>query len=233
MADTFAKQKSLYVIHVISAPIVTTTINFEPLPEGYAFDAREDSIKHRLVVLLHGYGSCGFDLINLVPYLREEVRGCYWYAPNGLEARNSFGYQWFDYESDISLSKHMQGAKPAIESMLHEKTKSLNMKAADVCLIGFSQGGMVALDLASSNSLWCAVSFSGALISKPKASSTPLCLIHGEQDEVVPFKEMQRSKSELEDAGCNVSSLALEGLGHSIDLRGLQFASKFIVKAMR
>lgn len=209
-----------------------TTINFEPLPEGYAFDAREGEVKNRLVVLLHGYGSSGFDLINLVPYICEEVRGCYWYAPNGLQPRPPFGYQWFDYK-DARLGAHMQSSKPAIEELLNQKRKSLNLQTSEVCLIGFSQGGMVALDLALSNALCCAVSFSGALISKPVLSSTPLCLVHGREDDVVPLLEMHRAKQELVGAGCNVSSLELEGLGHSIDARGLSFASEFIVKAMR
>lgn len=205
---------------------------FEPvsLPEGYAFDSSGGS-PSKMVALFHGYGSCGFDLIGLVPYLSGALEECYWYAPNGLQPRQSFGYQWFEYNSEEPeiLGSSLAESSSAIESFLDRRMSLLNLSPSSVCLVGFSQGGMVALDLAARNSFRCAVSFSGAFISNTSnASRTPLCLVHGKEDQVVEFSSMERSAAKLQSLGFPVTCHAIEGLGHSIDMTGIRFAREFI-----
>ena len=56
---------------------------------------------------------------------------------------------------------------------------------------------------------------------KHKFSDTPILLVHGEQDEVVPFHSLQKSKSLLEKIGFNVETLSRPELGHGIDPEGI------------
>jgi len=50
-----------------------------------------------LVVLLHGYGSNGADLISLAPYWAKVLPGAAFVAPNAIEPVPGApgGYQWF------------------------------------------------------------------------------------------------------------------------------------------
>jgi phospholipase/carboxylesterase len=46
-------------------------------------------------------------------------------------------------------------------------------------------------------------------------------LVHGEQDEIVPFESLQKSKSLLDSVGFNVKTLSRPKLGHGIDPEGI------------
>jgi phospholipase/carboxylesterase len=191
-----------------------------------------------LVVLLHGYGSSGDDLISLVPYLKADLAGAYWFAPNAIQAMPVFGYQWFDYVGD-DIEKMQSGianARGTILDLIDKKRNLLGLSNDKVCLIGFSQGGMVAIDLALSvkNPFACAISFSGALIPHKNEhlihKGTSICLIHGEEDQVVPFYHLGIAREKLTSLGCKVESHAIAHLAHSIDMKGLQIAKDFLLK---
>ncbi len=190
-----------------------------------------------LVVLLHGYGSSGDDLISLVPYLREGIPYAYWFAPNAIEPMPYSGYQWFDYVGD-EVKKMQLGishARKAILDLIDKKRELLGLSNSQVCIIGFSQGGMVAIDLALSakDRFGCSISFAGTLISAEEhciQKHTPICLIHGEEDQIVPFNQLKISNEKLTALGCKVESHAIAHLAHSIDLKGLQIAKDFLLK---
>lgn len=224
---------------------------------GYEILCQEEHCK-LLVVLLHGYGSSGDDLISLVPYLKEQLPFAHWFAPNGIERMLAFGgYQWFSfgdrwvpyygdqgvpfYEIDSKIILDMQKARPLLRSIIDQKRKSLNLSYQQVCVIGFSQGAMMTIDqvVSSSERFACAVSFSGDFISSEHLtgishrSDTPICMIHGKEDGApgtVPFAQLEASARKLRNLGYCVETYAIPNLGHSIDLSGLAFARDFIVK---
>ncbi len=194
-----------------------------------------------LVILLHGYGSSGDDLISLVPYLEEGLPDAHWFAPNGVQRMQGFGYKWFDYDTD-NIEKMQQGVlscrKPILE-LIDKKCSSLELSENQVCIVGFSQGGMVAIDLALSSvkPFACSISFSGAFIYGIEKAltniQTPLCLIHGKKDEVVPFSCLDVSVNQLSALGCKVKSHAIDNLAHSIDFSGLKIAKDFLLQNVK
>ncbi len=210
------------------------------LKEGFEINHTAEECK-LLVVLLHGYGSSGDDLISLVPYLKEDLPCACWFAPNGIEKMQDFGYAWFSYVPN-NLERMQQGivnARKGTFDLIDKKCDSLGLSRQQVCIIGFSQGGMVAIDLALSSKipLACAISFSGAFVPyKEKVlvhTQTPLCLIHGKEDEVVPFSHLKVSVNQLEILGCKVESHEIEHLAHSIDLKGLNIAKDFLLQNVK
>jgi phospholipase/carboxylesterase len=71
-----------------------------------------------LVILLHGYGSNGADLISLAPYWAEALPGAAFVAPNAIEPvpQAPGGYQWFPI-SQLDPQLMEQGARAAAQSV--------------------------------------------------------------------------------------------------------------------
>lgn len=191
-----------------------------------------------LMILLHGLGSNGDDLFSLVPFLQRELRDTHFFAPDGIEAYDmaSFGYQWFSLQNreEAVLLKEIERNSDAILSMIEDKAKALGLGLKDVILLGFSQGTMTSLYLTLSRGIdfKAVIGFSGALIKplKPIVSKTPICLIHGQEDSVVPHGSFEKARRILRDLKMEAESLSIPYLDHSIDMSGLQKAAEFIKK---
>ena len=66
------------------------------------------------------------------------------------------------------------------------------------------------------------------LNGKHKFSNTPILLVHGEQDEVVPFESLERSKNLLNKVGFNTQTLSRQNLAHGIDPEGISKGMEFL-----
>jgi predicted esterase len=92
------------------------------LKEGFEINHTTEECK-LLVVLLHGYGSSGDDLISRVPYIKEDLPYACWFAPNGIEKMQDFGYAWFSYVPN-NLEKMQQcivNARNSIFDLIDKK----------------------------------------------------------------------------------------------------------------
>jgi len=67
-----------------------------------------------LVILLHGYGSNGADLMGLVPYWRDALPDTAFMAPNAPEACPAApgGYQWWAL-TDLARESRAAGVRQA------------------------------------------------------------------------------------------------------------------------
>lgn len=77
------------------------------------------------------------------------------------------------------------------------------------------------------------VSFSGALLAPDQLDAKitarpPVLLVHGRDDEVVPFQAMTIAEAVLSQNDVPVKSLARDGLGHGIDPEGFKEAAAFL-----
>lgn len=200
----------------------------------------------QIVVLLHGYGSDGNDLIALAQYFQTELPEALYVAPNAPQPCdiNPAGYQWFPLDLDREMSR-LDGAataRPTIRTLLEDLWAETGLTAADTVLVGFSQGAMMALDvgLRLDPAPFGIVSFSGALIGPEQLSNElggkpPVALIHGAADDVVPTESSQIAEAHLKQWGL-LSGLHIDhGSGHTIAQDGLGFALAFVreVKQMR
>ena len=127
--------------------------------------------------------------------------------------------------------------------LIENEAKKLNLTFKDVILIGFSQGAMMSMQclLINHQKLGAIIGYSGALREeniesandqildgKHKFSDTPILLVHGEQDEVVPFQSLDRSKNLLNKIGFNVQTLSRQNLAHGIDPEGISKGMEFL-----
>jgi len=209
--------------------------------EGPVFEPKSGNVK-RIVVMLHGVGSNGDDLYGLTPLFADVLPDTLIFSPNGIQpydmAPPEFGgYQWF---SLASRSPHhlLQGAADAasfVNPGLDELLRMHNLTDADLALVGFSQGTMTSLYCAlhRANPIAGVVGFSGALIGADVhphqyTARPPVCLIHGEEDMVVPFAALEHAHTTLSNAGVPVQAYARPMLAHSIDMEGIEIARRFL-----
>ncbi len=190
----------------------------------------------RLIVMLHGVGSDGRDLINLAPYFDKNLPDSFFISPNGIEPYDMapFGRQWFslqDRRPEKILTLIKNNAK-ILEQIISIKQQELSLTNKETILVGFSQGSMMSvyLTLTVSTPYNAAILFSGRLVLPANIinKSTPFCLIHGKEDDIISYEETENMAHYFIQNNINCKKLIIENLTHSIDLQGLEFATDFI-----
>ncbi|WP_417317495.1 alpha/beta hydrolase [Emcibacter sp.] len=195
----------------------------------------------KLVILSHGYGSNGYDLIGLVPHLQRVMPNTVFISPNAPEACPGapMGYQWFSLSS-LSREERLEGtlkAAPVLHNFIDQELDRYGLEEKDLVLSGFSQGTMMSLHvgLRRKNPIAGILGFSGAMTlpdnwQQEVTSRPPVMLIHGDQDDVLPLQMMHDAKEALQSAGVEVTTHVSPGITHSIGADGLQKALEFLQK---
>ena len=101
----------------------------------------------QLVMLLHGYGANGEDLIGLAPYMARLVPDAAFVSPHAPErcAMQPTGYQWWGIDS-FSPEERLEGAMraaPVLDAFIDAELEKLGLDESSLALIGFSGAGYV------------------------------------------------------------------------------------------
>ncbi len=204
--------------------------------DGPRQDPASGGTARQLVILLHGLGADGNDLISLAPILGQVLPDAAFASPHAPEPCDMapFGRQWFSLQryDAASLLAGAQKAAPLLNTYIDAELARLGLSDADLALVGFSQGTMTGLYTALRRAAPCAafVGYSGAMIGGETlaaeiTSRPPVLLVHGEADEVVPFAALAAAAAALAAAGVQHRTFGRPGLGHSIDQEGLGMAA--------
>ncbi len=202
-----------------------------------------------LVVLLHGYGANGDDLIGLADHWRELLPNAAFVAPNAPESlpiAGFGGFQWFDLStrSPEERWRGTQQAGPVLERFLAGELARLKLGAGRLALVGFSQGTMLSLHvgLRLLPPPAAILGYSG-IIAGPEflaadrqargiSAQPPILLIHGEADDVIPATALESTTNALSEAGLTSSWHLSPNLGHGIDMEGLALGGRFLQQAL-
>ena len=194
-----------------------------------------------LVVLLHGIGANGEDLIGLADALGPNFPHAAFHSPDAPNpyAEAGFGFQWFPREPPDARSEGLREAGRVAGAYINELLDEYALEASRCVLAGFSQGCMTALYAAPrmERQLAGVAGFSGALLlperlAEEMRSKPPFVLLHGEQDPVVPPQATADAGQQLAELGFPVEAYLLPQLGHSIDQRGLGIAARFMERVL-
>lgn len=193
-----------------------------------------------IVVLLHGYGSNGADLVGLTPYWRDALPDTLFAAPNAPQPCPGVynGYQWWPL-TDFSPQARAAGvrlAAPAVHAYLDGLMAQHVVGPDKVALVGFSQGTMMALHVGPRREEPIAgiVGYSG-MLADPEAlraelrTRPPMLLVHGDMDDVLPVSALGQAREVLTDLGFEVATHVSRGIGHSVDEDGLRLGREFLV----
>lgn len=201
-------------------------------------DDREGGGSGPVVVLMHGYGAPGTDLVPLWRELRvpHDVRFVFPEAPVEL---GFGGRAWWPIDMQRLQERFSPGAvdrltaevppgvseaRDALVELLDALERDHGARPEQIILGGFSQGAMLATDtvLRTARPFGALAILSGTIISHPEwqpllAARHGLRVLqsHGRADPVLPFAVAEQLRSELSGAGLNVEFVPFNG-GHGI-----------------
>lgn len=196
----------------------------------------------QLVVILHGYGADGADLIDLGGIWSRLLPDAAFVAPDAPELLPYEGFdgrQWFALsERDMrEYSLGVESASPVLNHFLDHELDRLGLDGTRLAIAGFSQGAMMALHtgLHRSPSPAAILAFSG-LLADPDglegiSTRPPVLIVHGADDDVVPAYHLPIARDALLKAGLRVEDHCLDALGHGIDDRAMALGGEFLARA--
>lgn len=214
--------------------------------ENY-YEHKPENTPDSMVIMLHGVGSNGRDLISLSPYLAQFVPNTVFVSPDApfacdmVPAGYPDSYQWFSLQNRDPhvMSSGVKTVFPLVEEFIDTQRERYDLPLSRVALLGFSQGTMTSLHVAPrlKDKIAGVLGYSGALLWEQGVNTDilqkmPIHLIHGEADDVVPVMARQHAESTLSECGYMVTGHTTAGLTHSIDEKGIQSGGAFLKEVL-
>ncbi len=207
----------------------------------------EPNAEHKKTIIwLHGLGDSGNGFAPIAPELKLDdalgVKFIFPHAPirpvtinNGMEMR-----AWYDIKSlDMGSRADVSGVIESSEQIktLIETEIANGIDSKNIMLIGFSQGGVIALHLGTrySKPLAGIVALSTymcepdslGLEKSEENLATPILCCHGQQDEVVPMSLGRMAYTSLQNNGYSVTWKEYI-MQHNVCLPEINDIAKFI-----
>jgi len=193
----------------------------------------------KLVILLHGVGGHGLEMTPLSERWKSALPNTTFATPDAPDIFDlgPIGHQWFSVK-DVTPKNRGARVKAARKSFdqtisaiidLHGMTGRLQ----NVAFAGFSQGSIMALD-AVARGRWpvgAMLAYSGRLATPAPydpCCDTPVLLIHGREDNVIPVEESIRAHALLRDMGFAAELVLEENTGHTVSLNGTNLGRDFL-----
>ncbi|MBO0710921.1 MAG: prolyl oligopeptidase family serine peptidase [Acetobacteraceae bacterium] len=210
--------------------------------DGPRWGPKSGGAASQLVVICHGLGADGFDLIDLAPGWGEAVPRAAFVAPHAPEPCDlgPTGRQWFSVadRAPALVEQGVRRAARALDEFIDAELARLGLVQDAYALAGFSQGAMTALftGLRRSTAPRAILAYSGGLIAPEHLAGemknrAPVLLVHGEDDEVVPISRSREAERALRAAAVPVETLWCPHLGHGIDPAGISIGALALQRA--
>jgi phospholipase/carboxylesterase len=191
------------------------------------------------VILMHGFGAPGDDLVALAPYIKAPVRFVFPEAPLELGGLYGDARAWWlldlaKLERELSTGRTadrsgevpegLAEARAHVTQLVEDVKAQFSLTESQLVLGGFSQGAMMALDVALHlpTPPAAVVMMSGTLLAEPvwqpkmaRLAGTPIFMSHGRADQLLPFSAAETLRERLTAAGASVDWHPFMG-GHEI-----------------
>lgn len=189
-----------------------------------------------VVILLHGFGAPGGDLVPLGQFIDSPPRTCFLFPEAPLEMPGFMGGRaWWlldleQLEADLSsgrprdrsdqVPEGSEKPREMILALIDELKQEHGVTPERILIGGFSQGSMVATDvvLRSEHDFAGLVVWSGTLLAKDewvpmmaKRKGLPVVQSHGESDPLLPFEIAERLRDHFRESGMIVDWVRFAG----------------------
>lgn len=178
----------------------------------------------QLILLFHGVGATPRSLLPLGQCLAQALSHAMIVsvaAPYPFHM--GMGYQWFPIEGVTETNRlaRIQQAMPVFVDTVRSWQAQAQLDAHNTCLIGFSQGGIMALSstqLEPSPLARQLFSLAGRFAEQPllQPAHTSVHFLHGAVDPVITVDHAQAGEAWLKALGARTSLTIFEGLAHSV-----------------
>ncbi len=206
--------------------------------DGPRSGPRSGGAPRQLVVICHGLGADGHDVIDLAHEWAPALPDALFVAPDAPEPfpGSLTGRRWFDVadRAPATMEAGVRRGAAALDAFLDSELARLGLPPTAYALFGFSQGAMVALftGLRRTVAPRAILAYSGALIAPRSlgselANRAPVLLVHGERDDVVPAFRSRDAESALRAAGVPVEASYML-FGHELSPAGLSLGALFL-----
>lgn len=214
---------------------------------GPRFGPTAPGAPKQLVIICHGVGANGQDLIAVGPMLAAALPHAVFAAPDGPEAYDMIphghanaGRQWFSLKDwrPEAMAAGVRAACAALDQYIDATLTELGIPPTEYVLAGFSQGAMMALFTGLRRPVppRAILAYSGMLLAPAElrdeiANRARVLLVHGAKDEVVPAEASSVAADVLRSLDVPVELLMRPQLGHSIDPEGLTAGARVLREA--
>ena len=193
----------------------------------------------RLVILLHGVGADGNDLIGLATHWARLLPNTEFVSPHAPYRYDMApqGRQWFsirDFSPEVLLAG-MRETAPILNQFIDEQLARTGLSDDRLALVGFSQGTMMALFVALRRTqlMTGVIGYSGRMVGMETTadevkSRPPVLLIHGASDDLIPVDAMLETAQNLALSAIVAQWHICFNLGHGIDQTGLEIGGRFL-----
>lgn len=212
---------------------------------------REGGGEGPLVVLMHGFGAPGTDLLGLwrvldvprsvrfaFPEAPHEIPGMYgaraWWMLDAGRAQSALAEGPRSYADEIPAG--MEDATEQVVNMLAEMQEALGVANERLVVGGFSQGSMAACNAVFTRDVTpgglvilsgTPVNLSAWKAGMPERPRLRVFQSHGEQDPLLSFRAAEDLRDEMRAAGLRTEWLPFRG-GHEIPMPVLDALARFV-----
>lgn len=186
------------------------------------------------VLALHGWGASAHDLIGLAPILnRGEALVLSPQGPIGIRIpQGPMGYGWYPLAQGTQASPaQIRQAADRILAFLDEAQRQYPVDPRKIVLLGFSQGGALAFDIAlrdparfaglAALSTWLTDDLAASIAAQPGHESLPVLVVHGTEDPMIPVDRARETRRRLTQLGVLLTYREYP-MGHEINGEALR-----------
>jgi phospholipase/carboxylesterase len=186
--------------------------------------ARPEGPAQQLMLLFHGVGATAQDLVPLGRILADEFPQAFVVSVAApMPSGSDDGREWFSVLgiSEENRPKRVEAALPAFVETVARWQQQAGVGTDAVALIGFSQGGIMALEATRHRDAIAGrvVSIAGRFARLPEHpnAGTTLHLFHGKLDPVIPYGFTVEAAQHLVRIGGDVTADVIPFVGHQIN----------------
>ena len=195
----------------------------------YAAHVPEGDGPFPTVVLLHGWGANAHDLLGFSPFLHggKALVLC----PQGPVSipigRAMRGYGWFQLiPGQPPNPEDFKKGADSLRAFVEQSIERYPVDPDRLVIMGFSQGGTMAYDLAlrdparfsglAALASWFPEMLAETLPKAPEHENFPVLIVHGTRDDRLSIERARESRETLRPYGVAMTYREMEGMGHEI-----------------